>query len=123
MCLALGGSYLVRAFRFARSRSINAVTSLRVADDCSLGFSSLRCPTPSLLNPDSAVAIDRKREAQPFRSQVDGFLPLTRHRLTVPGEDTKRHRYDVRECKNDFETSQSDAFAASGFRLASDIFG
>ena len=31
------------------------------------------------LNPDSAVAIDKKREAQPFRSEVDGFLPLTRH--------------------------------------------
>ena len=24
-------------------------------------------------NPDSAVGIDRKREAQPFRSEVDGF--------------------------------------------------
>jgi hypothetical protein len=23
--------------------------------------------------PDSAIAIDRKREAQPFRSEVDGF--------------------------------------------------
>jgi hypothetical protein len=28
------------------------------------------------MNPDSAVALDRKREAQPFRSEVDGFLPL-----------------------------------------------
>ena len=26
-------------------------------------------------NPDSAVAIDKKREAQPFRSEVDGPLP------------------------------------------------
>jgi len=34
-------------------------------------------------NPDSAVEIDRKREAQPFRSEVDGFLPLTRHRSAV----------------------------------------
>jgi hypothetical protein len=25
------------------------------------------------MNPDSAVAIDRKREAQPFRSEEDGF--------------------------------------------------
>jgi len=41
----------------------------------------------------------------------------------VLGEDTKPHINDVRECKNDFEISQSDAFAASGFRLASDIFG
>ena len=30
-------------------------------------------------NPDSAVAIDKKREAQAFRSEVDGFLPLSRH--------------------------------------------
>src|SRR5215510_11876788 len=73
--------------------------------------------------PDSAVAIDRKREVDSFRSQVDGFLPLSRHRSTVLREDTKPHRNDVRECKNDFETSQSDAFAASGFRLASDILG
>jgi hypothetical protein len=32
-----------------------------------------------ILIPDSAVAIDRKHEAQPFRSKVDGFLPLRRH--------------------------------------------
>ena len=32
-----------------------------------------------ILTPDSAVAIDKKREAQPFRSEVDGFLPLSRH--------------------------------------------
>jgi hypothetical protein len=41
----------------------------------------------------------------------------------VLGDDTKPHRNDVREGKNRFETSQSDAFAASGFRLAPDIFG
>jgi hypothetical protein len=75
------------------------------------------------LNLDSTVAIDRKREAQSFRSKVDGFLPLSRHRSTVLGDDTKPHRNDVREGKNRFETSQSDAFAASGFRLAPDIFG
>src|SRR5262249_54915508 len=54
---------------------------------------------------------------------VDGFLPLTRHRLTVLGEDTKPYSNDMRECQNDSATSQSDAFAASGFRLAPDIFG
>jgi hypothetical protein len=32
------------------------------------------------INSDSAVAIDRKREAQSFRSEVDGFLPLSSHR-------------------------------------------
>jgi len=40
----------------------------------------------------------------------------------VLGEDTKPHTNGVGERNNDFETSQSDAFAASGFRLASDIF-
>jgi len=29
------------------------------------------------MNPDSAVAIDRKREARSFRSEVDGFVPLS----------------------------------------------
>jgi len=32
------------------------------------------------LNPDSAVGTDTKREAQSFRSEVDGFLPLRVHR-------------------------------------------
>src|SRR5262249_47134796 len=35
----------------------------------------------------------------PLRSKVDGFLPLTRYRSTVLGEDTKPHGNDVRECK------------------------
>jgi len=50
-------------------------------------------------NPDCAVAIDTKRETEPLRSKVDGFLPLTRYRSTVLGEDTKSHSNDVRECK------------------------
>jgi hypothetical protein len=50
-------------------------------------------------NPDSAVEIDRKREAQPFRSEVDGFLPLSRHRSAVLGGDAKPHGNDVRERK------------------------
>src|SRR5262249_7717856 len=48
---------------------------------------------------DSAVAIDRKREAQPFRSKVDGFLALSRHRSAVAGGDFKLHRNNVREHK------------------------
>ena len=55
-------------------------------------------------NPDSAVAIGG-------------------HRSTVLGEDTKLHSNNVRECKNDFATSPSDAFAAPGLHLAPDIFG
>jgi hypothetical protein len=50
-------------------------------------------------NPDFAVAIDRKREAQPFRGEVDGFLPLSRHRSAVLGGDAKPHGNDVRERK------------------------
>jgi len=30
------------------------------------------------LNPDSAVAIDGKRDARSFRNEVDGFVPLSR---------------------------------------------
>jgi hypothetical protein len=37
---------------------------------------------PSLI-PGSAVAVDRKREAQSLRSEVDGFLPLSRDRSAV----------------------------------------
>ena len=52
------------------------------------------------MNPDSLVAIDRKREAQSFRSEVDGFLPLSRHRSAVlRGRCVKAHSNDVRERK------------------------
>src|SRR5262249_32210501 len=40
-------------------------------------------------NPVSAVAIDRKREAESLRSNVDGFLPLTRHRSAVLAGNAK----------------------------------
>jgi hypothetical protein len=49
--------------------------------------------------PDSAVAIDRKREAQPFRSKVDGFVPLSRHRSAVLRADVELDRNDLRELK------------------------
>ncbi len=49
--------------------------------------------------PDSAVAIDKKREAQPFRSEVDGFLPLSRHRSAVHRGDIESHSNDVRKRK------------------------
>ena len=51
------------------------------------------------INPDSAVAIDKKREAQPFRSEVDGFLPLSRHRSAVLRRDVEPHSNDVRKRK------------------------
>jgi hypothetical protein len=41
------------------------------------------------MNPDSAVVIDRKREAQSFRSEVDAFLPLSRHRSAVLRRDVQ----------------------------------
>ena len=50
-------------------------------------------------NPDSAVAIDKKREAQPFRSEVDGFLPLSRHLPAVLRGDVEPHSNDVRKRK------------------------
>ena len=43
---------------------------------------------------------DRQRsEAQPFRSEVDGFLPLSRHRSAVLRGEVKPHSNDVRERK------------------------
>jgi hypothetical protein len=51
------------------------------------------------MNPDSAVAIDRKRETQPFRSKVDGFVPLSRHRSAVMRADVELDRNDLREPK------------------------
>jgi len=50
------------------------------------------------VNPDSAVAVERNGEAQSFRSEVDGFLPLSRDRSVVFRVD-KPHRNDVRERK------------------------
>ena len=49
--------------------------------------------------PDSAIAIDRKRKAESFRSEGDGFLPLSRDRSAVLGGMFKSHRNDVRERK------------------------
>jgi hypothetical protein len=49
------------------------------------------------LNPDSAVAIDRKREPQSFRSEVDGFVPLSRYRSAVMRGDVELDRNDLRE--------------------------
>jgi hypothetical protein len=51
------------------------------------------------LEPDSAVAIDRNREAQPFRSKVDGFVPLSRHRSAVLRADIELDRNDLRKAK------------------------
>src|SRR5262249_10724971 len=74
-------------------------------------------------NPDSAAPIDRKCETEPLRSKVDGFLPLTRYRSTVLGEDTKPHSNDVRECKMTLKLHSRTPFAASGLRLAPGGFG
>jgi hypothetical protein len=49
------------------------------------------------INP--AVAIDMKREAQPFRSEVDGFVPLSRHRSAVLRGDVELDRNGLRERK------------------------
>jgi len=41
----------------------------------------------------------RKKAAQSFRSEVDGFLPLSRHRSAVLRGNDKPQRNDVRERK------------------------
>jgi hypothetical protein len=51
------------------------------------------------LNLDSAVAIDRKHEGQPFRSKVDGFVPLSNLRSAVLRADVELERNDLREPK------------------------
>jgi hypothetical protein len=57
------------------------------------------CWSYGILNPDSAVTVDRKREAQPFRSEVDGFLSLSMHRLAVLRGTVKPHNNGVRKSK------------------------
>jgi hypothetical protein len=51
------------------------------------------------LNPDSTVAIDSKREAQFFRSEVDGLVPLSRHRSVVLRGNVELDRNNLRERK------------------------
>jgi hypothetical protein len=41
----------------------------------------------------------QRREAQPFRNEVDGFLPRSRHRSAVLRGQVKPHSNDVRERK------------------------
>jgi hypothetical protein len=70
------------------------------------------------LKPDSAVALNRKRQAQPFGSKVDGFLPLSKHRAQVLRRNVKACNNKVRKRKSDFEILRLDAFATPGFHLA-----
>jgi len=53
----------------------------------------------SFLTRIPSVAIDTNREAQPFRSKVDGFVPLSRHRSAVLRGDVELERNDLRERK------------------------
>jgi hypothetical protein len=47
----------------------------------------------------SRIQFDGKREAQPFRSKVDGFVPLSGHRSAVLRADLELDRNDLREPK------------------------
>ena len=49
--------------------------------------------------PDSAVAIDGKREARSFRNEVDGFVPLSRDRSAVLRRAAELHRNDLMKAK------------------------
>ena len=65
------------------AREIERVNDLQDLPEtsCAIGPanpSSQRRSEGPQINPDSAVAIHGKREAQSFRSEVDGFVPLTR---------------------------------------------
>jgi len=52
-----------------------------------------------LFNPDSAFAIHEKREAQSFRTEVDGFVPLSRDRSAVLRRVAELHRNDLMKAK------------------------
>jgi hypothetical protein len=73
------------------------------------------------MNPDSAVGIDRKREAQPFRSKVDGFVPLSRHRSAVLRADVELDRNDLRERKTALKLQSRTPSLLQGWHLASRI--
>src|SRR5262245_45345002 len=60
------------------------------------------------------------REAQPFRSEIDGFLPRSRNRSAVLRGQVKPHGNDVRERKM---TLKFHSRTPRGLRLASGIFG
>ena len=53
----------------------------------------------------------QRREAQPFHSEVDGFLPLSRHRSAVLRGETKPHSNDVREHKMTLKIHSRTPFA------------
>ena len=53
----------------------------------------------ALIHPGFRSWDRQRREAQPFRSEVDGFLPLSRHRSAVLRGQVKPHSNDVRERK------------------------
>jgi hypothetical protein len=53
-------------------------------------------------------------EEQTFRSEVNGFLPLSEHRSSVVQMKSKTYNGEVRSSKKDFETLQLGAFATPG---------
>jgi hypothetical protein len=67
-------------------------------------------------SPDSAVAIDRKRKAKPFRSKVDGFYSEGSIRSK---SSNRSKRFERLKRVERFEPRRS----APGFRLAPGSFG
>ena len=65
----------------------------------------------------------QRREAQPFRSEVDGFLPRGRHRSAVLRGQVRPHSNDVRECKMTLKFHSRTPSLLQDLRLASGIFG
>jgi hypothetical protein len=52
------------------------------------------------MNADSAVALDRKREAQPFRSKVDGFPQTSSSGASMERSSSQRRSA---KAQNEFE--------------------
>ena len=61
--------------------------------------SSARPSTLVVIEPGFRSWNRQRREAQPFRSEVDGFLPLSRHRSAVLRGEVKPHSNEVLERK------------------------
>jgi hypothetical protein len=68
-----------------------------VANQCKSRSHGFPFKTFQSFNPDSAVALSRKREAEPFRSKVDGFPLLSKHRSAVLEWNVKARESEVRK--------------------------
>jgi len=111
-------SMLRRTITSARptTRPANIKRRLRFFNTACRGLTASSTRIPQLQQTESA-------RARPFRNEVDGFVSLSRYRSAVLRREVELHRNDLTKVQNDFEISESDAFAAPGLHLVSRGFG